>query len=91
MNSGVAYMSEVSLQRLNSEGVVLYEEKFSFLDSFGQYEKITKVGLSLLTTESAQERYSSFINWIQEKLLSGKSLDQGQYIDLTSEIGRAHV
>jgi len=85
MNTGISYMTEASLQRLNSLGEVLYEENFSILNSFGTYSEITKSDFSLFTQEEAQERYTSFISWISSKILSGKQLDSGQYIDLNAK------
>ena len=84
MNSGTAYMTEVSVQRLNSLGEVLYEESFSVLDAFGIHEKISGEVFSLFSTGQAQTRYTAFIQWLKLPFLSGKSVVEGTYIDSES-------
>lgn len=84
MNSGTAYMTVVSVQRLNSLGEVLYEESFSVLDAFGIHEKISEEVFSLFSIEQAQTRYTAFIQWLKLPFLSGKSVSEGIYIDTES-------
>jgi hypothetical protein len=84
MNSGTAYMTEVSVQRLNSAGELLYEEKFSVLDAFGTHGKVSEEVFSLFSTEQAQTRYTAFIQWLKQPFLSGKTVVEGTYIDTES-------
>lgn len=81
MNTGVGFMKEVSVQRLNSLGKVLYEEKFSILDSFGTETSITEKKLSLLSVEEFELRVQSFITWIRSQLQTSLEITSNSYIE----------